>query len=72
MMDAEKEKMRSELEHHRKSLAYQELENKVHKLEKSQKRSIATAKPYFDLKTQLELQLEVCVTDLQDSSHRQT
>ena len=59
MMDAEKEKMRSELEHHRKSLAYQDLENKVHKLEKTQKRNIATAKPYYDLKTQLEVQLEV-------------
>ena len=59
MMDAEKEKMRSELEHHRKSLAYQDLENRVHKLEKTQKRNIATAKPYYDLKTQLEVQLEV-------------
>ena len=58
-MDAEKEKMRSELEHHRKSLAYQDLENRVHKLEKTQKRNIATAKPYYDLKTQLEVQLEV-------------
>lgn len=61
MMDAEKEKMRSELEHHRKSLMYQELENKVHRLEKSHKRSIANARPYYELKTQLEAQLQVLV-----------
>lgn len=59
MMDAEKEKMRSELEHHRKSLVYQDLEARVHKLEKSQRRNITTARPYYDLKTELELQLEV-------------
>lgn len=59
MMDAEKEKMRSELEHHRKSQIYQELEHTVHRLEKSHKRSISTARPYYDLKSQLELQLQV-------------
>lgn len=64
MMDAEKEKMRSELEHHRKSQAYQELEQKVHRLEKSNRRSIATAKPYYDLKSNLELQLKVSIAYL--------
>lgn len=59
MMEAEKDKMRNELEHHRKSVAYQELENKVHKLEKSHKRSIVNARPYYELKMQLETQLQV-------------
>lgn len=58
-MDAEKDKMRSELEHHRKSQVYQELESKVHKLEKSHKRSIVNARPYYELKSQLETQLQV-------------
>ncbi|KAF6018585.1 SH3BP5 [Bugula neritina] len=66
MMDAEKEKVRSELEHHRKSQAYQELEKQVHKLGRSHKRSIATAKPYYDLKTQLELQLQQQKQNVED------
>jgi len=60
MMDAEKEKMRSELEHHRKSLVYQQLEHEASKLAKSQRRSIAVARPYYELKQELELQLQVC------------
>lgn len=59
MMDAEKDKMRSELEHHRKSLIFQELESKAHRMERSLKMSISTAKPYYELKSQLELQLQV-------------
>ena len=59
MLEAEKEKMRSELEHHRKSQAYQELEYKVHRLEKANRRSISTARPYYELKSNLELQLQV-------------
>lgn len=63
MMDAEKDKMRSELEHHRKSLVYQDLDSKAHRLERSLKRSISNAKPYYELKAQLELQLQVCCVD---------
>lgn len=59
MMDAEKEKMRSELEHHRKSLVYQDLEHSVQQFQKSHKRSVSNAKPYYDLKATLELQLQV-------------
>lgn len=59
MMDAEKEKMRSELEHHRKSQSYQDLEYKVNRLERSHKGSINKARPYYELKAHLELQLQV-------------
>ncbi|XP_046340845.2 SH3 domain-binding protein 5-like isoform X1 [Haliotis rufescens] len=58
VMDAEREKTRSEQEHLRRSNIFAELETKLTYLEKKFKKSILKARPYFELKAQLELKLQ--------------
>ncbi|KAK3588155.1 hypothetical protein CHS0354_012219 [Potamilus streckersoni] len=58
VMDAEKEKSRSEMEHKRTSAQCQELTEKVQGLKKKFKKSIAEARPYFELTSELEIKLQ--------------
>nr|KAG5714353.1 hypothetical protein BaRGS_018570 [Batillaria attramentaria] len=70
VMDAEREKTRSEGEHHKRAAAYADVEAQLHSLEKKYKRSIAKARPYFETKAELELKLQQQkqnVSDLQQA-----
>ncbi|XP_046565336.1 SH3 domain-binding protein 5-like isoform X1 [Haliotis rubra] len=58
VMDAEREKTRSEQEHLRRSNIFVDLEKKLAYLEKKFKKSIIKARPYFELKAELELRLQ--------------
>ncbi|KAL3831374.1 hypothetical protein ACJMK2_023127 [Sinanodonta woodiana] len=58
VMDAEKEKSRSELEHKRTMEQCQVLTEMVQVLKKKFKKSIAEARPYFDLTSELEIKLQ--------------
>ncbi|KAL5006980.1 hypothetical protein ScPMuIL_015786 [Solemya velum] len=70
VMEAEKEKSRSELEHRRKSARFAEVEHNMQFLEKRHRRSISKARPYFEAKAQLNVklqQLKQNVDDLQEA-----
>ncbi|MPC28033.1 SH3 domain-binding protein 5-like [Portunus trituberculatus] len=56
--DAEKERMESAVEHRRTSALYHEAETRVKALQKELKRAIAKSRPYFELKSAVNQQLE--------------
>ncbi|KAH3795998.1 SH3 domain-binding protein 5-like [Dreissena polymorpha] len=57
IMDAEREKTRSEQEHKQRSKKFAELESRLQVLEKKYSRSIKKARPYFELKSELDVKL---------------
>ncbi|XP_064614072.1 SH3 domain-binding protein 5-like [Liolophura sinensis] len=59
LMDAEREKRRSEEEHQMKSHVFSEAEKHMHGEEKKHKRAIARARPYFEMKGELQTKLEL-------------
>ncbi|KAH9520366.1 hypothetical protein Btru_060600 [Bulinus truncatus] len=68
VMEAETEKSISEKDHGKKAAIFSEMEKKLNALEKKNKRSIAKARVYFDVKNELEVklqQLKQTVEDLQ-------
>ncbi|XP_045620037.1 uncharacterized protein [Procambarus clarkii] len=56
--DAEREKIESAAEHRRTSALYHEAETRVKALQKELKRAIAKSRPYFELKSAVNQQLE--------------
>ncbi|XP_047480056.1 uncharacterized protein LOC125032766 isoform X2 [Penaeus chinensis] len=56
--DAEKEKLESAADHRRTSALYHEAETRVKTLQKELKRAIAKSRPYFELKSAINQQLE--------------
>ncbi|XP_071152624.1 SH3 domain-binding protein 5-like [Mytilus edulis] len=70
VMEAELEKHRSEDQHLKMIKRCGQLENQLHLLKRSQKKSIANARSYFEMKHQLDLKLQQQkqnVTDLQSA-----
>ncbi|XP_064557512.1 SH3 domain-binding protein 5-like, partial [Zonotrichia leucophrys gambelii] len=57
--EAEQERLWSEREHQRVTRLCQEAEAEVQRLQKSLRRDIARSRPYFELKAQFNLRLEV-------------
>ncbi|XP_060592552.1 SH3 domain-binding protein 5-like [Ruditapes philippinarum] len=55
--EAEKERAKSEQNHQRRSAKYAELQSQIQILEKKFARSIKKAKPYFELKAELDVKL---------------
>lgn len=70
VMEAEKEKRRSEAQHMKTTSQCAEIDQRLKLLEKKYKGSIAEARPYFELKQQLDIKLQQQkqnVTDLQSA-----
>lgn len=70
VMEAEKEKRRSEAQHMKTTTQCAEIDLRLKLLEKKYKGSIAEARPYFELKQQLDIKLQQQkqnVTDLQSA-----
>ncbi|RUS79404.1 hypothetical protein EGW08_012817 [Elysia chlorotica] len=64
--EAERTKTASEKEHLARSAAFAEIEQQMCSLEKSQKRSIARARQYFEKKKELEVKLQQVKQSIQD------